>query len=1028
MSDTQPTKRRACRLAQTAAAAVVVAAGLAIAVLSWPPPGSASAIARYIYGDGSPDLAVVDRVRAALSTDVCFIIGYGLALAGFAWIFLLWAISAFGQLSAEYVAAAVVITVSADVAKHLLLDCAIRHHNSTDLITAAAAASIVKWCASLLALGGILTTVGIFLRAWAAMRRWVRDGVSALAARWRWLGACLSALTWPWRWLRTRVCNVVARSRYFRACTPDKTEIDFSGKTSATWWNNLQPKPPAKRAKADELTWVNAYYVPGAEDVRESRDGDPVQAICLSGGGVRSACIAMGVTQEFSKAPPIKLRPKIGKRFRGKAAVAKLIDAVDYVISVSGGGYTAGARLLAVHDVQSPLLSERFAEGSPEFDHFRTHSSYIADSPGELLLALTVVLKNLIASMAILFTLPAVLGSVLGYLLSRSVFSFAVIVPVPNEKVDRSRSLLCLTGHSASWYAVAAFAVLAVFFTSAAMFVEFVSWKRWSEWLKLRLQSLALGSAVFAVLVLAVVAGLPALMRLCWWLSERTPGNQGGTAAAVSGLVGLNYLAAIAAMVWKDRDRLSKEATKLSSLKRLLPPGVVALILVMATLGVLLVAWLITLGCFAASVFQHATADGIENPLIQMPFSSWWLPGLLLLTMLWIGSVDIASISLNPFYRYRLGQAFAVRRVKHTDHWHAEAFDRNKFTWFNEFGTVPAGGPTFVFAAAATITGKDKPAPGLNAVSYVLSHDYIGGPDLGWMKTPGLFRESPPRIKRDLTVLTAVAVSGAAFASAMGRHQKGFEKLLAISGARLGTWLPNPKFVANLAGAERNECLDPKDNKRPWPRSLPAVRGAGYYYRELLGFNYSDGRLVQVTDGGHYENLGLVEALRRRSRLIFCVDGGGDTPPLASGLADALRLAEYELGVTITFDDFTEYSLRDLTPGAGTRFKKEDAFYSLNSRLAKRTVAVGLITYPAASGLAEGPERRGVLIFAKAVLCRDFPEWLLTYAASNGVFPHDPTSDQWFNEGQFAAYTEMGRIMGRQALKCVEFLTKIGRV
>ncbi len=67
-----------------------------------------------------------------------------------------------------------------------------------------------------------------------------------------------------------------------------------------------------------------------------------------------------------------------------------------------------------------------------------------------------------------------------------------------------------------------------------------------------------------------------------------------------------------------------------------------------------------------------------------------------------------------------------------------------------------------------------------------------------------------------------------------------------------------------------------------------------------------------------------------------------------------------------------------------------------------------------------------MVIFAKAVLCRDFPEWLLTYAASNGVFPHDPTSDPWFNEGQFAAYTEMGRIMGRQALKCVEFLTKIG--
>ncbi|OBK45033.1 hypothetical protein A5655_12610 [Mycobacterium sp. 1081908.1] len=996
-------------------------------MLSWPRPGSPSAVARYVYGGGSPDPAVVDQVRAALSTDFWFIAGYGLALAGFAWIFLLWAISAFGQLSAKYVAVAVGLTVAADLAKHALLDCAIRHHDSANLVTAAAAASIVKWCAGLLALGGFLATLGVFLRALVPWSRRLREWVSERAERWRWLGACSSALTWPWRWLRTRVREVAARSRWFQACSPGKTEIACSGRTGATWWRDLSPKPPPRRVKTDELSWGNAYYVPGAEDIRKSREGDPVQAICLSGGGVRSACIAMGVTQEFSKAPPIKLTPKIRRRFRRRAAAPKLIDAVDYVISVSGGGYTAGARLLAVHDNESPLLSQRFEEGSPEFDHFRRHSSYIADSPGELLLALTNVLKNLTASMAILFTLPAVLGSVLGYLLSRSVFSFAVMVPVPNQKLDRSPSLLCLTGHSASWYAVAAFALLAVLFTSAAMLVEFVSWKRWSEWLKLRLQSLALGSAVFAVLVLAVVAGLPALMRLCWWLGERTPGNQGGAAAAVSGLVGLNYLAAIAAMVWKDRDWLSKEATKLSSLKRLLPPGVVALILVMATLTVLLVAWLVALGCFAASVFQHATADGKENALVQMPFSSWWLPVLLLLTMLWVGSVDIASISLNPFYRYRLGQAFAVQRVKHADHWHAEAYDRNKFTWFNEFGKVPAGGPKFVFAAAATIAGKDKPAPGLNAVSYVLSHDYIGGPDLGWLKTPKLFREAPPRIKRDLTVLTAVAVSGAAFASAMGRHQKGFEKLLAISGARLGTWLPNPRFVANLAGAEKDECIDPADNKRPWPRSLPAVRGAGYYYRELLGFNYSDGRLVQVTDGGHYENLGLVEALRRRSRLIFCVDGGGDTPPLASGLADALRLAEYELGVTITFDDFPGYSLRDLTPGAGEPFKKGDPFYSLKDRLAKRTVAVGLITYPAASGLTE-EERRGVLIFTKAVLCRDFPEWLLTYAASNGVFPHDPTSDQWFNEGQFAAYTEMGRIMGRQALKCVEFLTKVGKI
>src|SRR5260370_161314 len=126
------------------------------------------------------------------------------------------------------------------------------------------------------------------------------------------------------------------------------------------------------------------------------------------------------------------------------------------------------------------------------------------------------------------------------------------------------------------------------------------------------------------------------------------------------------------------------------------------------------------------------------------------------------------------------------------------------------------------------------------------------------------------RIQRDLTVQGAMAISGAAFASAMGRQNTGVQTLLALSGARLGTWLPNPIFVRN---AKRN-AADPS-----FPKALPSVRGAGYLYRELLGINKFDARLIQVTDVGHYENLGLIEALRRRCRLIYCIAGGGDTPP-----------------------------------------------------------------------------------------------------------------------------------------------------
>jgi hypothetical protein len=47
------------------------------------------------------------------------------------------------------------------------------------------------------------------------------------------------------------------------------------------------------------------------------------------------------------------------------------------------------------------------------------------------------------------------------------------------------------------------------------------------------------------------------------------------------------------------------------------------------------------------------------------------------------------------------------------------------------------------------------------------------------------------------------------------------------------------------------------------------------------------------------------------------------------------------------------------------------------------------------------------------------PYWLLTYAASNEIFPHDPTSDQWFSEAQFAAYTALGRVIANEAVKCM---------
>jgi hypothetical protein len=811
----------------------------------------------------------------------------------------------------------------------------------------------------------------------------------------------------------------------------------------ANWWKNVwfEPTPPVTSTYAaeNETSWLKAYKVPGTEKVIRDRHGEPVQAICLSGGGVRSACVAMGVTQIFSEAEPVN--PKKTNPVSPPVQL-RLIDTVDYVISVSGGGYTAGARLLATQpqppgkacaakppgeaSAAKPLLSQRFQQGSAEFDYFRRHSSYIADSPASLVDALAVVLKNLIASLAMLFTVPAVLGWGFGYLLAVPYFSFAAFAPVTPEAASEIKTnprcpdalRLLLAHHDSSWLAVGSFVVLTVVCTMIAVWIEWFWAGPPSETLRKGLITAARGCAVFAALVFVVVAGLPALMLLCSKVGK-TPVD---AAKILPGVIGVNYVAAIVTMVARKRDRLPlKDVATSSGWRRLLPPAVLQLILVLGTFALLALAWLAVLGSFALDIFQRAAPRACGSGLPTLPDLGSWVELVLLGTaLLFLGFADVTSLSLHPFYRRRLASTFALRRVESE----AQSYPATEWTWLPTYGQAPPGGPKFIFATAATLSGAAAPAPGLSAVSYVLSADYIGSPQLGWLDTRALFAIAPPRIRRDLTVEAAVAVSGAAFASAMGRQNKGYQKLLALSGARLGTWLPNPKLVGNLYCVQKGNCADKEDEKRPWPTSLATIRGAGYFYRELFGINYDDARLVQLTDGGHYENLGLVEALRRRCRLIFCIDAGGDAPPLLSSLSDAMRLAKYELGVTIELNEQGSYSVNDLAPGSGRPFPEEHAFACLNSRITKGTVAFGKITYPSAAGVTKLPKPYGVLVFAKAVLWEGCPDWLLTYAASSQMFPHDPTSDQWFNEAQFAAYTALGRIMGNHAVECVDWLRR----
>jgi hypothetical protein len=904
--------------------------------------------------DSAPPF-MTEALRRALANDRWVILGFFLVLITCAAVFAALAFSKSGKTLSRFILAGVLVAATADFLEDAL----------------------IYW---------VLERPGSGLLGRLPDRFWIDAPAAMAAVKWSALVVAASAVP-------AAVCSVFRvilsylRMQWYRL-----------GHHGANWWDDALPAQAPEPDEADpEAAWRQAYFVPDAAELIADHNGDRPRsqrvptALCLSGGGIRSACVAMGAMQEFAGR-----REDITDPWPG----APVLDGFDYVISVSGGGFSAGARVLSVQgdDTREGAIAplrERFSPGSVEFESMRRRCSYIAGSPVDLLRALGVVLKNLVASLLIVASSAVILGWLLGMFVAR--VPLAAVVPRTNGGSSDTAHVDALDAHP-----VAALAAIAIPVGAAVMCIvlglvcEWASASDKSTRGQARFTLLALGAAMLALLVFVLTVAGPGLMWLCQQRPEKGPlGAVGGIAVVVV----LQYGAALVSMMSKKGSMLNP-----SRWLKIVPSGVVRLALVLLTLGVLLIAWLLVLGIVAGLVFDEAIGH-----LAQPPWAdglAWGLCGVALLTLL-LSSFDVTSLSLHPFYRQRLAHTFAVRRVCGK----AEEYKRSEATWLDEYGKTQAAGPKFVFAAAAAISDGDiRPAPGLNAVSFVMTADYVGGPALGWLKTSALRRAASARIQRDLTVQGAMAISGAAFASAMGRQNTGVQTLLALSGARLGTWLPNPIFVRD---AKRN-AADPS-----FPKALPSVRGAGYLYRELLGINKFDARLIQVTDGGHYENLGLIEALRRRCRLIYCIDGGGDTPPLLSGLADAIRLARFELGVEITLDTGGRFGVENLAPGSGEPFGQSDAFHSLNSRITRGAVVRGEIKYPRAAGLGDDGASSGWLIVAKAVLWRELPDWVLTFAAekAGAEFPHENTSDQWFTEGQFAAYTELGRRIAASAIQ-----------
>jgi hypothetical protein len=725
--------------------------------------------------------------------------------------------------------------------------------------------------------------------------------------------------------------------------------------------------------------WRNAGRVPPGRPPAEV-------GICASGGGIRSASVTLGALQAMRQ---------------------DVLSKARYLVSVSGGGYMTGAFQLALTragDQTDSLATpgDVFAPGSAEEDHLRRHGKYLADGGREWLAALGVVLRGVAASLALLTLGVVVIGVGLNAFyraapvvdITRLVPRFdtaatdtAPAYPVPPAAVWRTMA------------AVAAIAVAAWVLVMIGLLADDRRFKVIGGVARNVFRVAVAISGVVAVYAVAVPAVVWAMARLSWATGITNPVPAASFTAVVTTL--LTWFGALASTMWRRTERLRASGDKVGGLGGLLGRGKGGEVVerqVATGWGQRLIVWAVhaVLGFVFVFVGAWTTAAAHRWPVWLGPVLLGVLVGAAFLN-------DQTWLSLHPFYRTRLASAFAVRRARMPDGGvGALAYAIEEPTTLSRYGGPVDGFPQVIFVAAAALSGQSRTPPGRRAASFSMSWDYVGGPDVGWVRTGTLEETCKPALRRDVTVQASMAVSGAAFASAMGRHAAAVQRLLALSNVRLGTWLPNPGFLAEL-GRTYASWRTPR---------LPAARRLPYQLREIIGAYPAEGRMLLCTDGGHWENLGLVELLRHRVRTAVCIDASGDAPPFATTLSEAITLAYEELGVRITLTDPT-----GVVPGSADPLEPPDVLERLNARLSRSAVLRGTIEYPEpfqVDGEAAA-SATGTLIVAKALLTRDVPYELLSYALKESAFPHQSTGDQFFDHEQFDAYRALGFYIGAAA-------------
>jgi hypothetical protein len=765
--------------------------------------------------------------------------------------------------------------------------------------------------------------------------------------------------------------------------------------------------------------------------------GDPWPAgrtgICLSGGGIRSASFALGAIQALQT--------------RGPSGEPSVYESAAYLATVSGGGYVGTATQVLAH--QEPEGALPLHEASPEAALLRRKRRYLWGAPRrphvgqstrEFVTGMALFLSGIVFNMAIVVACIYVVAHPLGWFARSTVFAGEGLPEPPIRQL------------SPGLVAGTILAVMALYLLRTPLLARASSRRVWTGALLGLVEVAVVGVALLVVLtsgfsahawyavpLAAGVAGL--LARIPGRLRRR---RSAGKAAAAEGplwasglalfILGLAVTSAWywvhAGFVLGDEDVTGQWAVSVLAGA----VGIVAAIFVGAAARIPIdylrrrsspfgSMCFMGGGIFLTLVFAGLAVAGVLKALDSYADKTAsdravWLGVAASLAFVWL-FIDQRRWSPHPVYAARLARTFSLTRCRLRSDGKVgpDSLPWRIPTTLSTWAVKVKNRPQLLLCAAAYDSVEQR-ADRLRAWPFVFTDRHVGGADVGWARTIDFEAVLGQVNQGDGTLQGAMAISGAALSPAIGRiNLRSANSLVAAANVRLGVWLPSPRVIQAMRLK--------KDPVPSWVR----IRRFSYLLKEIWGGYALDARLVYVTDGGQFDNLGLFELLGRRCETIFCFDASGDLKPRqplnTRTFDDTRELARQRLGVVFSLPDQAPDGVRPGPDGPGQPVRPgalTSAFLRSVSQppwtmtpcvpVAEDHVARLDIHYPDGS--------KGLLVYGKCVLTAGMEGSVAQEYAISDVgrarFPADSTVDQWLDDVQFDAYVDLGRAVGRRAL------------